>query len=148
MVASRGETVTTVPVGIETFKGRFRFPPAVSEMLSVPENAPTVGDVNSIVTEQLPEPATGPVQVSAVLLKVPDPVRVAVGVTEPVPILVAVKTLVIGVEMVVVAVHDVGEMESGIRVGSPVTVAVAVPVDPPFTAVAVIVQVPFVEGAV
>jgi hypothetical protein len=147
-VTSSGETVTCVPVGMETFSGRLTFPPAVSAIFRLPLKPPTVGDVNWIVTVQELPPATAPVQVLAEMVKVAEPESVTVGVTEPVPILDAVKTCVMGVLIVVCAVHCVGEIESGINVCWPVTVTVAVAVVPPFTAVAVIVYVPFVAGAV
>lgn len=140
IVTSRGEMLTSVPVGIETFKARFWSPPAVSVMCRLPEKVPTVGEVNWIVTVQAALPATGvALQVSEVIEKVAEPESVTVGVTAPVPRLVAVKIWVIGVEIVVCAVHCGGVIDSGISVGSPVTVTVAVPVAPPLVAVAVTV---------
>ena len=110
---------------------------------------PTNAELNWMVTWQVPEPATGvALQVSADFVNGAGAVKVTVGVTEPVPTLVAVKVCEIRVEIAVVAVHEVGDRDSGMVVSCPVTVAVAVAVEPPLTAVAVIVQVPFVEGAV
>ncbi len=92
-----------------------------------------------MVTVQFPPPETAPVQVLAEIVKADAPVSVTVGVTAPVPILDAVKILVIGVEIVVCCVHEVGEIESGIRVTCPVTLTVAVAAAPPLVAVNVIV---------
>ena len=139
MVAVSGEIETVVPDGIDTLRGRFWLPPAVSEMFRLPEKEPTVAELNWTVTVQLPPPETAPVQVLAEIENFAEPVRVTVGVTEPVPTLVAVKVLVIGVEIVVCCVHDDGEMESGMNVCWPVTVTVAVAVEPPLVAVAVMV---------
>ncbi len=91
------------------------------------------------MTVQFPPPDTAPVQVFAEIVNGADPESVTVGVTEPVPTLVAVNVLVMVVEIVVCCVHEVGETESGMKVCSPVTVTVAVAVVPPLTAVAVIV---------
>jgi hypothetical protein len=142
-----GETVTTVPVGMLAFRVTLVDPPAVSVMSSEAANAPTVAELNRTTTVQVPEPATGvELQVSENLLNLPEPDNTTVGVTDPVPRLVAVIVVSTLVEMVVAKVREVGEMDSGISVTWPEIVAVAVV--PPLTAVAVIVQVPFVEGAV
>lgn len=139
IAAVLGEMMTVVPLGIDTESGRFWLPPAVSEIFRFPENVPTVEERNWMVTVQLPPPETAPVQVLAEIVKAAAPASVTVGVTAPVPILDAVKTLVTGVEIVVCCVHEVGEIESGIKVCSPATVTVAVAVVPPLIAVAVIV---------
>lgn len=105
----------------------------------MPEKVPTVVDTNWIVTLQFPPPDTAPVQVLAEIEKLPEPVRVTVGVTAPDPILDAVNAFVIVVLIVVCSVHEFGESESGINVCCPVTVAVAVAVAPPLVAVNVMV---------